>query len=48
MFIPWEHVFHIGSTEHASLYPQRIFDWVHYEALIRTMVRAELMAGSRC
>ncbi|MFJ6946376.1 4-hydroxyphenylacetate 3-hydroxylase N-terminal domain-containing protein [Streptomyces wuyuanensis] len=45
VFIPWEHVFHIGSTEHASLYPQRIFDWVHYEALIRTMVRAELMAG---
>ncbi|MGW1542027.1 4-hydroxyphenylacetate 3-hydroxylase N-terminal domain-containing protein [Streptomyces sp. NPDC002309] len=45
VFIPWEHVFHMGNTEHASLYPQRIFDWLHYEALIRTMVRAELMAG---
>lgn len=45
VFIPWECVFHIGSPEHASLYPQRIFDWVHYEALIRTMVRAELMVG---
>ncbi|WP_344217087.1 4-hydroxyphenylacetate 3-hydroxylase N-terminal domain-containing protein [Kribbella sancticallisti] len=45
VFIPWDRVFHIGSPEHASLYPQRIFDWVHYEALIRTMVRAELMVG---
>lgn len=45
VFIPWERVFHIGSPEHASLYPQRIFDWVHYEALIRKMVRAELMVG---
>ncbi|MGW2047690.1 4-hydroxyphenylacetate 3-hydroxylase N-terminal domain-containing protein [Streptomyces sp. NPDC001858] len=45
VFIPWENVFHVGNPEHAALYPQRIFDWVHYEALIRTMVRAELMAG---
>lgn len=45
VFIPWSHVFHMGSPEHASLYPQRIFDWVHYEALIRKMVRAELMVG---
>ncbi|MEV7992098.1 4-hydroxyphenylacetate 3-hydroxylase N-terminal domain-containing protein [Streptomyces sp. NPDC086077] len=45
VFIPWNRVFHIGNPEHASLYPQRIFDWVHYEALIRIMVRAELMVG---
>ncbi|WP_331760410.1 MULTISPECIES: 4-hydroxyphenylacetate 3-hydroxylase family protein [unclassified Streptomyces] len=45
VFIPWELVFHIGSPEHASLYPQRIFDWTHYESLIRQMVRAELMVG---
>ncbi|CDY79056.1 4-hydroxyphenylacetate 3-monooxygenase [Caballeronia glathei] len=45
VFIPWTHVFHIGNSEHAKLYPQRVFDWLHYHALIRQMVRAELMAG---
>jgi aromatic ring hydroxylase len=45
VFIPWSHVFHIGNPEHAKLYPQRVFDWLHYHALIRQMVRAELMAG---
>ncbi|MGY4622913.1 aromatic ring hydroxylase [Bradyrhizobium sp. USDA 4486] len=25
--------------------PQRVFDWLHYHAIIRQMVRAELMAG---
>ena len=45
MFIPWERVFHIGNPEHASLYPQRVFDWLHYQALVRQMVRAELMVG---
>lgn len=45
VFIPWERVFHIGNPEHASLYPQRVFDWLHYQALIRQMVRAELMVG---
>lgn len=45
VFIPWERVFHLGNPRHASLYPQRVFDWVHYEALVRKMVRAELMVG---
>jgi 4-hydroxyphenylacetate 3-monooxygenase len=45
VFIPWERVFHLGSPEHASLYPQRVFDWLHYQALVRQMVRAELMVG---
>ena len=45
VFIPWKYVFHIGSPEHAKLYPQRVFDWLHYHAIIRQMVRAELMAG---
>jgi len=45
VFIPWSRVFHLGNPEHASLYPQRIFDWLHYQALVREMVRAELMLG---
>lgn len=45
VFIPWDRVFHIGNPQHAALYPQRIFDWVHYEALVRQMIRAELMIG---
>jgi 4-hydroxyphenylacetate 3-monooxygenase/chlorophenol-4-monooxygenase component 2 len=45
VFIPWSHVFHLGNPEHAKLYPQRVFDWLHYHALVRQMVRAELMAG---
>jgi aromatic ring hydroxylase len=43
--IPWNRVFHVGNPEHASLYPQRVFDWLHYQALVRQMVRAELMLG---
>src|SRR4029078_1344390 len=42
--IPWKYVFHIGNPEHAKLYPQRGFDWVHYHALVRQGVREELMA----
>ncbi|MEU1598558.1 4-hydroxyphenylacetate 3-hydroxylase N-terminal domain-containing protein [Streptomyces sp. NPDC005708] len=45
VFIPWNRVFHLGNPEHASYYPQRIFDWVHYQAVVREMVRAELMLG---
>ncbi|MGW0083032.1 4-hydroxyphenylacetate 3-hydroxylase family protein [Streptomyces sp. NPDC003393] len=45
VFIPWNRVFHIGNPKHASLYPQRVFDWLHYQALVRQMVRAELMLG---
>ena len=45
VFIPWKYVFHIGNPDHAKLYPQRVFDWLHYHAIIRQMVRAELMAG---
>src|SRR3546814_21120157 len=35
VFIPWKQVFHIGNPEHATLYTQRIFDWLHYHILIR-------------
>lgn len=45
VLIPWEQVFHIGNPQHAALYPQRVFDWLHYQALVRQMVRAELMVG---
>jgi 4-hydroxyphenylacetate 3-monooxygenase/chlorophenol-4-monooxygenase component 2 len=45
VMIPWKYVLHIGNPDHAKLYPQRVFDWVHYHALIRQAVRAELLAG---
>ena len=45
VLIPWKYVFHIGYPEHAKLYPQRVFVWVHYHALVRQAVRAELLAG---
>ena len=45
VFIPWNRVFHIGNPKHASLYPQRVFDWLHYQALVRQTVRAEVMVG---
>jgi aromatic ring hydroxylase len=45
VFIPWHRIFHVGNPEHAALYPQRVFDWLHYQALIRQSVRAELMMG---
>jgi aromatic ring hydroxylase len=45
VFIPWSQIFHIGNPEHAKLYPQRIFDWVHYHILLRQTVRAELIVG---
>jgi aromatic ring hydroxylase len=45
VFIPWKQIFHIGNPEHAKLYPQRIFDWVHYHILLRQTLRAELIVG---
>lgn len=45
VFIPWNRVFHIGNPEHASLYPQRVFDWLHYQSLVRMKVKSELMLG---
>jgi aromatic ring hydroxylase len=45
VLIPWKYVFHIGNPEHAKLYPQRVFDWGHYYALVRQAVRAELLGG---
>ena len=45
VLIPWKYVFHIGNPDHAKLYPQRVFDWGHYYALVRQAVRAELLAG---
>ena len=47
VLIPWKYVFHIGNPDHAKLYPQRVFDWGHYYALVRQAVRAELLARSR-
>src|SRR3546814_9966195 len=44
-FIPWNRVFHLGNPKHAAMYPQRVFDWLHYQATVRQMVRAELMVG---
>jgi len=45
VLIPWKYVFHIGNPDHAKLYPQRVFDWGRYYALVRQAVRAELLAG---
>ena len=45
VIIPWENVFHLGNEDHARLYPQRIFDWIHIETQIRHVVNAELIAG---
>jgi aromatic ring hydroxylase len=45
VFVPREHIFHLGNPEHAMHYPQRLFDWLHWADLIRFVVRAELMAG---
>ena len=43
--IPWNRVFHIGKPDHAKLYPQRLFDWIHAETQIRHVVNAEMIAG---
>ena len=45
VIVPWENVFHLGNEDHAKLYPQRIFDWIHVETQIRQVVNAELIAG---
>jgi aromatic ring hydroxylase len=45
VFIPWANVFHLGSPQHAMLYPQRVFDWLHHHIVVRAALRAELMAG---
>jgi aromatic ring hydroxylase len=45
VFIPWSDVFHLGSPQHAMLYPQRVFDWLHHHIVVRAAFRAELMAG---
>jgi aromatic ring hydroxylase len=45
VFVPWQHVFHMGNPDHAFLYPQRLFDWIHYSDLVRFTVKTELMAG---
>jgi aromatic ring hydroxylase len=45
VLIPWERVQHVGNPDHAKLYPQRQFDWVHTETQIRHAVNAELMVG---
>jgi 4-hydroxyphenylacetate 3-monooxygenase len=45
VLIPWDRVFHIGNPDHAKLYPQRLFDWIHAETQIRHGINAELIAG---
>lgn len=45
VFIPWGDVFHLGNPEHAKLYPQRLFDFLHWQDLTRQVVKAELMVG---
>ena len=35
VFIPWENVFHLGNPQHAMLYPQRVFDWLHHHIVAR-------------
>ena len=45
VFIPWDQVQHIGNPDHAKLYPQRQFDWVHIETQVRHAVHAELIVG---
>jgi aromatic ring hydroxylase len=43
--IPWGNVFHLGNPQHAMLYPQRVFDWLHHHIVVRATLRAELMSG---
>src|SRR3546814_11439068 len=38
VFIPWNRVFHLGNPKPDALYPQRVFDWLHYQ---RTEERRE-------
>jgi len=45
VFVPREHIFHLGNPEHAMHYPQRLFDWLHWADLIRFGVKSELLAG---
>jgi len=45
VLIPWENVFHLGNTDHAAKWPQKIFDWAHIDMQIRQSVHAELLAG---
>jgi aromatic ring hydroxylase len=45
VFVPWEHVFHVGNTDHAKMYPDRIFDPLQYHIVVRMAVKAELIAG---
>jgi aromatic ring hydroxylase len=45
VLIPWERIFHLGNPDHAKLYPQRLFDWIHIETQIRHTINAELLAG---
>ncbi len=45
VFIPWERVQHVGNPDHAKWYPQRQFDWVHADTLIRHIINAEMVVG---
>ena len=45
VFVPREHIFHVGNPDHAHHYPQRLFDWLHWADLIRFGVKTELLAG---
>lgn len=45
VFIPWEHIYHLGDVDHARLYAQRAFDFEHADTLHHMIVNAELMTG---
>ena len=45
VFVPREHIFHVGNPDHAHHYPKRLFDWLHWADLIRFGVKTELLAG---
>ena len=45
VFVPREHILHLGNPDHAHEYPQRLFDWLHWADFIRFGVKSELLAG---
>ncbi|MET8537602.1 4-hydroxyphenylacetate 3-hydroxylase N-terminal domain-containing protein [Streptomyces sp. NPDC005065] len=45
VFIPWEHIYHLGNVDHSRLYAQRTFDFEHADTLHHMIVNAELMTG---
>ena len=48
VFVPREHIFHLGNPDHAHEYPQRLFDWLHWADLIRFGVKSEFLPAWPC